>query len=45
MREVEQKYMTEVQDENSGNFNYYTKCVSDRKIRIENKNLKPFIEM
>ena len=42
VREVEQKYMTEVQDENRGKFNYYTKCVSDRKIRIENKKLKRF---
>ena len=43
MREVEQKYVTEVQGENSGKFNYYTECVSDKNIRIENKKLKRFV--
>ena len=43
MREVEQKYVTEVQGENSGKFNYYTKCISDKNIRIENKKLKMFV--
>ena len=32
VREVEQKYMIEVQGEISGNFNYYTECVSCKKI-------------
>ena len=26
--EVEQKYVTKVQDENNGKFNYYTECVT-----------------
>ena len=43
VREVEQKYVTEVQDENSGKFNYYTKCVSDRNVKTENKKLKRFV--
>ena len=43
VREVEQKYATDVQDENSGKFNYYTKYVWDRNIRIENKKLKRFV--
>ena len=43
MREVEQKYVTEVQEENSGTFNYYTECVSDKNIRIENQKLKRFV--
>ena len=38
--EVEQKYVTEVRGENNGTFNYYTKCVSDKNIIIENKKLK-----
>ena len=42
--EVEQKYVIEVQDQNNGKFNYYTKCVSDRNIRIENRRLKRFVE-
>ena len=41
--EVEQKYVTEVQGENSGTFNYYTECVSDKNIRIENQKLKRFV--
>ena len=43
MREVEQKYVTEVQGENSGKFNYYTECISDKKLRIENKKLKRYV--
>ena len=44
MTEVEQKYVIEVQGENIGKFNYYTECVSDKNIRIENKKLKRFVE-
>ena len=43
MRKIEQKYMTEVQGENSEKFNYYTECVSDKNIIIENKELKRFV--
>ena len=43
VREVEQKYITEVQDENSGEFNNYMKCISNRNIRIENKKIKRFV--
>ena len=43
MREVEQKYVTEVQGENSRKLNYYTECVSDKNIRIENKKTKRFV--
>ena len=43
VREVEQIYVTEVQGENSGTFNYYTECVSDKNIRIENEKLKRFV--
>ena len=36
VREVEQKYVTEVQYENNEQFNYYTKCVLDENKRIQN---------
>ena len=42
MRVVEQKYVTEVQGENSGKFNYYTECISDKKLRIQ-KKLKRYV--
>ena len=43
MREVEQKYVTEVQGEKSGKFNYHMECVSHKNMRIENKRLKRFV--
>ena len=42
MRDVEQKYVTEVQDENIEKFKYYTQCVSRKNIWIENKELTRF---
>ena len=44
MREVEQKYMIEVQGENNGKFNYYKECIPRENKSIENKKLTRFVE-
>ena len=40
MRNYEQKYVVEVQGENSGEFNYYTQGVSDEIKRNKKQRLK-----
>jgi hypothetical protein len=44
VRNYEQKYETEVQRENSEQFNYYTECVSEENKRNKTKSLKVLLQ-